>query len=132
VYLRALASPVEKALMRRHLLSAALVMGLGGGIAVAQSTPPIAVTRSTAPIVLDGRLDEPVWRGASAGKLIQQSPLPGKPTPYTTEVRVVRAGNDLFFVWNRRWQMLILAPGDLSLVPDSELLAVKLRWTFRL
>ena len=43
----------------------------------------------------------------------------------------IRPGNDLFIVWNRGWQSLILAPGDLSLVPDNELLAVKLRWTFR-
>jgi len=43
----------------------------------------------------------------------------------------IRPGNDLFVVWNRGWQRLILAPRDLSLVPDSELLAIKLRWTFR-
>jgi predicted GIY-YIG superfamily endonuclease len=33
--------------------------------------------------------------------------------------------------WNRAWKRLILAREDLSVVPDSELLAVKLRWTFR-
>ena len=43
----------------------------------------------------------------------------------------IRPGNDLFIVWNRGWQRLILAPRDLSLVPDNELLAVKIRWTFR-
>jgi hypothetical protein len=43
----------------------------------------------------------------------------------------VKPGNDVFLVWNRSWQRLLFTPGDLSLVPDSELLAVKLRWTFR-
>jgi hypothetical protein len=35
----------------------------------------------------------------------------------------VMPGNDLFIVWNRGWQ---------SIVPQSDLIAVKLRWTFRL
>ena len=43
----------------------------------------------------------------------------------------IKPGNDLFVVWNRGWQRLVPAPRDLSLVPDSELLAVKLQWTFR-
>jgi hypothetical protein len=44
---------------------------------------------------------------------------------------MIRPGNDLFIVWNRGWQRLILTPRDLSLVPDNELIAIKLRWTFR-
>lgn len=43
----------------------------------------------------------------------------------------LKPGNDLFFVWNRGWKRLRLSPNDLSLPPDMELLAVKLRWTFR-
>ncbi len=43
----------------------------------------------------------------------------------------IRPGNDLFIVWNRGWQKLALRPGDLMLIPDSEMIAVKLRWTFR-
>ncbi len=43
----------------------------------------------------------------------------------------IKPGNDLFIVWNRAWERVILSRDDLSLVPDSELLAVKLRWTFR-
>jgi len=43
----------------------------------------------------------------------------------------IKLGNDLFIVWNRGWQRLILTPRDLSLVPDNELIAIKLRWTFR-
>lgn len=44
----------------------------------------------------------------------------------------LKPGNDFFFVWNRAWKRLILSPIDLNLQPDTELLAVKLRWTFRL
>lgn len=43
----------------------------------------------------------------------------------------LRPGNDLFIVWNRGWQRLYLSPTERSFTPESELLAVKLRWTFR-
>jgi len=41
----------------------------------------------------------------------------------------IKPGNDLFIIWNRGWKRLVLTPEDISLVPDSELFAVKLRWT---
>ena len=44
----------------------------------------------------------------------------------------MRPGNDLFIVWNRGWKKLILNPRELNLIPENELLAVKLRWTFRM
>jgi hypothetical protein len=34
-------------------------------------------------------------------------------------------------VWNRGWTRLILTRDDLSIIPDNEVLAVKLRWTSR-
>jgi hypothetical protein len=43
----------------------------------------------------------------------------------------IKPGNDLFIVWNRGWKRLILSRDDLNLISESELLAVKLRWTFR-
>ncbi len=43
----------------------------------------------------------------------------------------IRPGNDLFIVWNRGWQQVIRDPHDLNLVSNAELIAVKLRWTFR-
>jgi hypothetical protein len=43
----------------------------------------------------------------------------------------IKPGNDLFVVWNRGWTRLILTPADLSIIPDNEVVAVKLRWTFR-
>ena len=42
----------------------------------------------------------------------------------------IRPGNDLFVVWNRGWQRIVTDP-HVSLVPESDLIAVKLRWTFR-
>ncbi len=43
----------------------------------------------------------------------------------------LRPGNDLFVVWNRGWKRRYLSPSDRALSPDMELLAIKLRWTFR-
>lgn len=43
----------------------------------------------------------------------------------------IKPGTDLFIVWNRGWKRQILYRDDLSMVPDSEMFAVKLRWTFR-
>lgn len=53
--------------------------------------------RTQAPVKLDGRLEEAAWQAAAAVTLTQQSPQPGGPTPFTTQVRVLRAGNDLYF-----------------------------------
>jgi hypothetical protein len=41
-----------------------------------------------------------------------------------------KPGKDLFIVWNRGWRRLLTTP-NLSLIPDSEFLAIKLKWTFR-
>src|SRR5215813_6716715 len=43
----------------------------------------------------------------------------------------IKPGNDLFIVWNRGWQRLVLSPQETSIVPQSDLIAIKLRWTFR-
>jgi hypothetical protein len=43
----------------------------------------------------------------------------------------IQPGNDFLVIWNRGWQRLITSRDDLSLIPESEVLAVKLQWTFR-
>ncbi len=43
----------------------------------------------------------------------------------------IKPGNDLFIVWNRGWQRFIQSPNNVSIIPETELLAVKIRWTFR-
>ena len=49
-------------------------------------------------IHLDGVLDEPAWQAAGViADLTQQSPKPGEPTPFRTEVRVVADGANLYF-----------------------------------
>jgi hypothetical protein len=42
----------------------------------------------------------------------------------------IKPGNDLFIVWNRSWQKLVPSP-RLRLIPQSDLIAMKLHWTFR-
>jgi hypothetical protein len=48
-------------------------------------------------ISLDGHLDEPAWKDAPVLRLSQQSPRPGVPTAYVTEVRVLISGDALYF-----------------------------------
>jgi len=43
----------------------------------------------------------------------------------------IKPGNDLFVVWNRGWERRVLSPQETSIVPQSDLIVVKLRWTFR-
>jgi hypothetical protein len=59
--------------------------------------PRAHARRATSPITIDGKLDEPAWRDAEPLLLTQQSPFPGKPTPYATEVRVLIVGDSLVF-----------------------------------
>ncbi len=42
----------------------------------------------------------------------------------------IKPGNDLFVIWNRNWQKIVPSP-RLNLDAQSDLIAVKLRWTFR-
>lgn len=67
------------------------------GMAYAGTDDAIVVMRTNDLIVLDGRLDDAAWRSAVVMKLVQQSPRPGEPTPYETEVRVLLAGDRLYF-----------------------------------
>ncbi|HEV8200434.1 MAG TPA: DUF5916 domain-containing protein [Candidatus Polarisedimenticolia bacterium] len=91
-----------KSLVRRALPAIALLAAGPGGFAFAQQAPPAAtptvrVGLASAPIQLDGRLDEPDW--ALAGvilELTQQSPVPGGPMPYHTTVRLLTDGSTLY------------------------------------
>lgn len=60
--------------------------------------PSVTAGQARGSIRLDGVLDEPDW--AQAGlipALLQQAPKPGEPTPYRTEVRVLKDGQNLYF-----------------------------------
>jgi hypothetical protein len=43
----------------------------------------------------------------------------------------IKPGRDLYIIWNRGWQRIIGTRNDLSLIPQNELLQIKLRWTIR-
>jgi hypothetical protein len=60
------------------------------GVVVAQGAPRAVATRITTPPVLDGRLDEAVWReGTPLGTLVQREPAEGRPVSERTEVRIL-------------------------------------------
>ena len=56
--------------------------------APATSRPEVSARAASSPIRVDGSLDEPAWQEAGViASLTQQSPRPGEPTPFRTEVR---------------------------------------------
>jgi hypothetical protein len=88
----------------------------------------------------EGRFVQRLWQAQTAFALNPNAVLTSfiqydtESQNFGTNTRLrwtIEPGNDLFIVWNRGWQRLITDPHQLSLIPDSELLAVKLRWTFR-
>ncbi len=61
---------------------------MSAGAATAPSVAAGITTKQA--IHLDGALDEPAWQRAGViADLTQQEPLPGQPTPFTTEIRVL-------------------------------------------
>ena len=58
--------------------------------------PAAAIGQASGPVALDGDLDTPVWRAAPAIALTQQNPYPGRPTPFATSVRLLRAGGHIY------------------------------------
>jgi hypothetical protein len=74
-----------------------VAFGLAVLLRIAAQEPAIPLTPAGDGIRLDGRLEEAAWRRAPAISLTQQSPDPGAPTVFHTEVRAVRAGQDLYF-----------------------------------
>ena len=82
--------------LRCAILSVATL--LASTLVAAADLPTVKVVRSAAPgITLDGKLTEAVWRDAPVVKLTQQSPNPGSPTAYVTEVRIVVTNDKLYF-----------------------------------
>src|SRR5207249_4081331 len=63
----------------------------------AGDAPTVQAVTSPVSIMLDGHLNEPVWQDAPVLRLAQQSPKPGEPTPYETEVRVVITRDHIYF-----------------------------------
>src|SRR5688572_15912860 len=62
-----------------------------------RTTRPAPVTAITAPIAIDGALDEPIWASApTIGDLIQRQPLPGGVPTERTDVILLRDQDKLY------------------------------------
>ncbi|MGH9367385.1 MAG: DUF5916 domain-containing protein [Thermoanaerobaculia bacterium] len=61
------------------------------------SRPSVSAAVAAGPIRVDGVLDEAAWQAAGVLELTQQSPRPGEPTPFRTEVRVLVDAENLYF-----------------------------------
>ena len=77
------------------MLSAAVSLAVAG----TSDAPSVHATGGSTSITLDGHLDEPMWHDAPVLKLVQQSPTPGAPTPYETEVRVIVTRDHIYFAF---------------------------------
>ena len=77
------------------MLSAAVSLAVAG----TSDAPSVHATGGSTSITLDGHLEEPMWHDAPALKLVQQSPRPGAPTPYETEVRVIVTRDHIYFAF---------------------------------
>ncbi len=90
-------------LIRTGIATLAATLTLSAAQVTAQSSPPespptIATGPLQHPIRLDGVLDETAWQNAGViSDLSQQSPHPGEPTPFRTEVRILADQSNLYF-----------------------------------
>jgi Domain of unknown function (DUF5916)/Carbohydrate family 9 binding domain-like len=89
---------------RPHILQIFVLSGALGATAYAapqgaptQLTRSAQVTRTTAPIAIDGSLDEPIWSTApKIGELIQRQPDTGQSPSERTEVTLLRDASNLY------------------------------------
>src|SRR5688572_4109744 len=59
--------------------------------------------RTTEPIVLDGRIDEPAWAGAQVGgDFYQSEPRTGQPAPDKTEFRILYDDRNVYVAVDAR------------------------------
>lgn len=70
----------------------------GNGFGVLGGRPRIAATRTDVPPVVDGRLDDEVWRTAAMlTEFVQQTPLDGAPATEETEIYIAYDNDHLYF-----------------------------------
>ena len=76
------------------------VWAIGSSSAAAQELAVVRsadVTATTAPITIDGALDEPIWTSApTIGDLIQRQPTPGEAPTEATDVTLLRDEDNLY------------------------------------
>ena len=83
-------------------LVAVIVIPAWSGCLIAQSSSSgsdtVSAVSASGEIKLDGRLEESDWLSAGViAQLVPQSPRPGEPTAFKTEVRVLIIKDTLFF-----------------------------------
>ena len=89
----------------RYLASVTGVLWLGVASALGQTTAvaqneerTLTASRASAPIVLDGRLDDAAWNVAPvAAGFVQSEPREGLPATFDTQVRVVFDDEAIYF-----------------------------------
>jgi hypothetical protein len=89
----------------RDLTGIGMVLCLAGGSAAAQSIEAtgtqerlLTATRASAPISVDGNLDEPAWTVTPIARgFVQNEPSEGDPATFDTEVRVVYDEEAIYF-----------------------------------
>src|SRR5205814_8232628 len=84
--------------MRRISHQLGVVLLLVCASAHASDPPAVSVeAKSSSDISIDGKLEEPAWRDAPILHLVQQSPKPGAPTRFDTEVRIIIGNDHVYF-----------------------------------
>jgi len=69
----------------------------GAAASTAQDgVPSTTIGQASEPVAMDGDLTSRVWRAAPSISLVQQNPFPGRPTPFTTSVRLLRDGGHVY------------------------------------
>ncbi len=116
--------------MRPGLVLLAAVAGIGAGQGAAAAPPEITAVRAERPPVLDGKLDDEVWRRAPAIDVFRQlRPEEGKPSSQRTEVRVAFDARALYVAivaFDREPDEIVSALGRRDDFPESDWVAVLL------
>ena len=73
------------------------VDGFAQTVTLAEAPASLSAQRALAPLLIDGRLDEPSWQSAdAAGDFRQYEPNEGEPATERTEVRVLYDNTSLY------------------------------------
>lgn len=59
--------------------------------------PRLRLVETSTEITIDGELSESSWSSAAVTALVQQSPAPGEPTPFETEIFILKDASRLYF-----------------------------------
>lgn len=86
--------------MIKRILILTLFLAVTATFAVDETSWTVEAVRSTAPIKLDGKLDEPAWQQAQPAKNFRQfRPDLNKPATKDTEVKIIYDDEYLYFGW---------------------------------